>query len=425
MYGLLVKYYKKFRGVVNNDVINQWQQTKVISVDEFSVWKACIPDFEDETIKDFADFYFIIDEILTHKSYNAMLGVAQQVVDLMKKPNDQIKKEVEKIQVMVNKASVVTAKQQNIKNIFDDIKDIVDDMKNEAENKNNVVPTGYDCIDNQYGGFKKGELTYFCGRKGDGKSVTLINISHNAVAQGKNVIYFSLEMSTRSCQHRYLSRAMQVPFSDFLNNRADTNKLKEFYINGKEKKQDYWNGINWETKENVGQFVVVSSSFKMTAAEMEAVMQQKEEEFGIVFDMLVSDYAGIMKPSTDTTEKRLSQGDIAQELKELAMKRDIVCLTAAQLNREGSKKKNEGLSTAHIAESDMIADFCDWVIAIFSDDSHESIAHMQALKVRNGSMFKVMMRKDYAKMTLIEEKNLDSWVEQAELELKQKQFDET
>src|ERR1700691_50075 len=63
------------------------------------------------------------------------------------------------------------------------------------KDKSNMVSTGWKSIDSKlFGGFNRGELSFFAGGSGSGKSLFLQNLALNWVQQGKNVVYISLEL---------------------------------------------------------------------------------------------------------------------------------------------------------------------------------------------------------------------------------------
>jgi replicative DNA helicase len=414
VFHLIAKYYKKYKGTINTEVVKRLQETGNISVDLFSRWTMLKSELTNINIIDFADFNFVCEQIQLNSTKRTMFNVAEQIVNLQAKKNisdEERITEIENIKRYANTANVNKAQQTKIVNLYDDIKNIMNDMNSEAQTKDAVIPSGYNKIDKQSGGFRKGELVYVVGRKGDGKSVTLINFAHNAVVAGKNVIYFSLEMSALMCQRRYLSRATQIPMVKFKNGEVTMEEMSDFATLAKEKKQKSFNGKEWTVKENIGTFCVVESAFSMTTATVDSIIQAKEEEMGLLFDMVIVDYAGIMSASSETggSERRHQQGQVALELKRLALQRNMVVVSAAQMNREGSKKK-EAVSTANIAESDQIADHLDWGLAVYTSEENENEAVMTTIKVRDGEPFSTKMKKDYAKMTLTEYEDLmDEW----------------
>jgi replicative DNA helicase len=409
MFRLLERYFNKYKGCINYETLQILQQKGSISHDLFVRTTMMLTNVDEvnEYVKDFADFSFICEQIQLEKSRRIIWNVAEQIVNEVpkKKTDEDFLSTIGGIVNLANTATVNRAQQKKIVNLYDSIKDIMVEMTSEAQTKDAVVPSGFSMIDKQSGGFRKGELVYIVGRKADGKSVTLINMSHNAVVSGKNVIYFSLEMSAIMCQRRYLSRATQIPMLRFKNGEVKPAEMKEFAELASQKKQKSFDGVDWEVKDDIGAFCVVEMTQSITVAQVEAIVEQKEQEMGIIFDMICVDYAGIMSSSADILEKRHQQGTIALELKRLALKRNCVCLSAAQMNREGAKKKDE-LSTANIAESDQIGDHLDWGIAVYTDNMEEDVAWMQTIKVRDGQPFKTRLTKKYETMSLFERDDL-------------------
>lgn len=408
MFKLLERYFYKYKGVINQDTLYAMQAKGMISQDLFVRTTMMLHNLDTpDIIKDFGDFQFICEQIQIDKSRRTMWEVAENIVEnLGKKQNDeQLLSTIGGIVHKANTATVNRAEQKKVVNLYDSIKEIMNDMVSEGQTKDSVVPSGFSMIDRQSGGFRKGELIYVVGRKADGKSVTLINFSQNAVVNGKNVLYFSLEMPALMCQRRYLARATQIPMMTFKNGDIKPLQMKEFMQLAKEKKQKYFDGKDWEVKEEIGSFFVVEIAKSITVAQVEAIVEQKEQEMGIIFDAIVIDYAGIMSSTGDQTEKRHQQGTIALDLKRMALKRNCVVISAAQMNREGLRKKDE-LSTANIAESDQVGDHLDWGIAVYSDPIEEDVAWMQTIKVRDGQPFKTKLTKKYETMSLFESDDL-------------------
>jgi replicative DNA helicase len=216
------------------------------------------------------------------------------------------------------------------------------------------IPTGFKKIDNEEGGFRYGELVYIIGRKGDGKSVLMLNLAHNAWAQGKNVILFSLEISKEDYERRFDARAAGISSNGL--KRGTLNEIEEALYN--KYLEGLKNGTTPDGKKS-GVFYIVDVPLKCSPAFIESKADTIEQQMGIKFDMIFVDYAGIMVPNVPVAEKRHEQGQIALDLKRLARSKECVVVSAAQMTRKGkedSSSKNGKVGTEHVAESDQISD---------------------------------------------------------------------
>jgi RecA/RadA recombinase len=76
------------------------------------------------------------------------------------------------------------------------------------------ILSGYDEMDRRTSGFRGSQVTVVLGPSGGGKSLQLLNWAYNAHKQGKNVLYFSFELSLWDCLLRHMSLAFSVPFQE-------------------------------------------------------------------------------------------------------------------------------------------------------------------------------------------------------------------
>ena len=297
---------------------------------------------------------------------------------------------------------------------------ILDSASSRLENyfnvKNNpqmlkAVPTGFKKIDEGNGGFRAGELIYVIGRKGDGKSVALLNFAHNAWLRGHNVIIFTLEISKEDYERRFDSRAAGVSSNGLkMGNLIEKEEViyKRYIENLRE------GNVSKSFDENmvpidfykVGTIYIVDCPSGCTPAFIESKLDSVEQLLGIKFDVVVTDYAGIMKPNISVAEKRHEQGSIALDQKRIARERDCIVISAAQMTREGGKSKEA--DTSHVAESDQISDHIDWGIAVRSVS--ETSGKMESFKTRDSAPFSFHFAKMYSQMKIVElEDNMAAW----------------
>jgi Replicative DNA helicase len=421
IYNILISYYNKFRDVVTDEMIDNMFAKKKLNPSEIIQYKTVISelrtsliDSQGNFIGSDGEFNAIIDDLEEFKKRKDYIKLAELIVntnpaecstEALEEMENKVKQEVTNISSRVG----VVKKEGTIK---DSAKDRLNNYKNTKNNPEilKAIPTGFSKIDDANGGFRAGELVYVIGRKGDGKSVALLNFGHNAWAAGYNVIIFTLEISKEDYERRFDARAAGVSSNGLKMGKLleEEEKIYEQYI--KNLSEDKVERLNKETGKielaKCGTVYVVDCPSGCTPAFIESKLDTVEQTLGIKFDVIITDYAGIMKPNIAIAEKRHEQGQIALDQKRIARERECVVISAAQMTREGGKSKEA--DTSHVAESDQVSDHLDWGIAVRSIS--ESTGKMESFKTRDAAPFSFHFTKKYSQMKIIElEDTLSSW----------------
>lgn len=145
---------------------------------------------------------------------------------------------------------------------------------------------------------------------------------------------------------------------------------------------------------------------KPSSIEAHLLLEQRKRQ--VKFDVIVVDYAGIMQPDYVIAEKRHQQGAIALSLKQIARKYNCAVYSASQMSRQGRSDINQKgghADSAHIAESDQVADHIDWGIAIKITDVESDVGILESFKTRDAAPFSFSFRKNYAMMQMKSIKN--------------------
>lgn len=405
IYKLLLSYYNKYRDIMTDDGADMMFQKKNLDTNTIVGYKTLIGEFRTMLFDgsvfcgNDAEFNMLLDELDEIKKRQDYVRVAELIVD-----SNPLNCSTDKLDDMEHKIKQsivsITSRMGEVRKegtIFDSANDR---FKNYLNVKNNpelikAIPTGFNQIDEANGGFRPGELVYVIGRKGDGKSVALLNFAHNAWAKGHNVIIFTLEISKEDYERRFDARAAKVPSSGLKMGKL-TPQEEEVY---KKYIQNLRNGKiedNNSKLVDVGTMYIVDCPSGCTPAFIESKLDTVEQTLGIKFDVVVTDYSGIMKPNVPVAEKRHEQGQIALDQKRIARERECVVISAAQMTREGGKSKDA--DTSHVAESDQISDHIDWGIAIRSVS--EDRGKMESFKTRDASPFSFHFTKAYREMNI-------------------------
>ena len=207
-----------------------------------------------------------------------------------------------------------------------------------TQQSRNTLPTQWDSVNELMdGGLAGGELGVIVAPAGIGKSWTLQALGAHAVKQGKTVIHYTLELNAQYVGLRY----------DTIVSGQPTGNLQYY-------KEEVLKKIN-QLKGNL--IIKYYPTRSASVATITAHLQQCELQ-GIKPDMVLVDYADIMKSTVNFKEKRHSIGHVYEELRGMAGEFDIPIWTASQANR--SSLEEDVIDASKVSEDYskvMTADF--------------------------------------------------------------------
>lgn len=216
------------------------------------------------------------------------------------------------------------------------------------------------------GGLAGGELGIILSTTGGGKSMMLVKFACTALEAGKNVLYYTFELQESVIGNRIDSCLTGFPLKDIL----------EYPDKIKEKVSELTAlGSNLIIKE----FPTGSASINTIKAHLKVM-----EREGIIPDVIIIDYADIMKPISVFSEKRFALTSIYEGLRGMAMEMNIPIWTASQAGRAAIDKDRFSLDV--ISESLGKAQTADIILGIARPDEKKinKKATMMVLKNRNG-----------------------------------------
>ncbi len=207
---------------------------------------------------------------------------------------------------------------------------------------------------------------------GKGKSVFLLNVAGNAVVQGYNVAYISLELSERKMLQRF-----NMFFSGLGSKELAVMTPKEIH-------EHILAGYkNWD----MGNLLV--KTFPMRSAtirDIESFLKAFAAKEAWYPDLVIIDYLDIIKPPIRRSEEWLELKDISEEMKAFAQRRQIPVWTASQLNRAGAKKKiatNEDSAGAYA--KNFAVDVSFTAVPTLNEETEERTAVLFCSKNRQGA----------------------------------------
>jgi replicative DNA helicase len=198
------------------------------------------------------------------------------------------------------------------------------------------------------GGFSSRELHVIMAPVTRGKSHILVQIGAEASKNGFNVLHYTLELSDKKTALRYDSCISKIPFDDLI-------EFKEII---KEKIQNLVKGS------------VIIKEFSTKTASSQTIRNHisKVKMRGIEPDLIIVDYADLMKPVSSTETKRFELESIFEDLRGIAGDFDVPVITATQSQRGAAEM--DYISLESISESYLKAAVADFVLS-FSRKSED------------------------------------------------------
>jgi len=239
------------------------------------------------------------------------------------------------------------------------------------KDKNGQISTGWKAVDDKlFGGMNRGELNIFAGGSGAGKSLFLANLGLNWALQGLNVVYLSLELSEELVSMRMDAMLTGMPTREIFK-QIDDVEMKVRMIGKKS-----------------GQFQVKYMPSGKTTNDLRAYLKEYEIKMGRKVDVLLVDYLDLLMPiGKKISAENLFVKDkyVSEELRNLAMEKNCLFVTAAQLNR-GAVEEVE-FDHSHISGGLSKIQTADNVFGIFTSRAMRERGRyqIQLMKTRSSS----------------------------------------
>jgi len=191
----------------------------------------------------------------------------------------------------------------------------VDALKRFERINRSPISTGWERIDDICkGGLGKNELGVVIAPTGAGKSMVLVHLAAEALKKGKTVVYYTLELKDTVVGGRFDSAITKVPLNDLL----DSQELIIDMIK------------DVEGSLIIKEYPTKSASVQTIRGHVDRLIKR-----GIKPDMILVDYADLLRPSRSTGEKRHELEETYESLRALAQIYEMPVWTASQTNRGG------------------------------------------------------------------------------------------
>lgn len=197
-------------------------------------------------------------------------------------------------------------------------------------------------------GWGRSELTLYMGPSKSGKSIALLDHALRAAERGYNVLFVSLEVATEIQVDRMDSNISGVRMDDLY-----------VYIDKVQEKVTHWAS----KAANLKLHEYPSGTFRVSDLRR---LIKRYQSVGVLFDLVVVDYADIMLSEAVSTEGIDRSKQVLLDLRALAQSENVALLSATQTNREGAKA--DLVTAIHVAEDYNKIRIADLVISINQND---------------------------------------------------------
>jgi replicative DNA helicase len=293
-------YFKTYRAMPTPEVFGgEW---KKISND---VEKAAVKERLTGLFTDIknppSDLKYIKDELLTFCKNQALKNAVLKSADLLEAGR------YEQIKTIIDQA-MHAGQERNVGHVY------VEDLEIRTNPiARNPVPTPWDCINSiTDGGLGGGELACVVAPSGIGKSWFLSAIGAHAVKLGKTVAHYTMELSETYCGLRY-----DTIYSGYEPNQIRHHKAEVAEI----------------IKRLPGRMIVKYFPTRTITIHAISAHIQRLMNLGIAPDLLLIDYADLMKAASKSDARHEELGYIHEEIRGLLGELKIPGWTASQSQR--------------------------------------------------------------------------------------------
>jgi replicative DNA helicase len=194
------------------------------------------------------------------------------------------------------------------------------------------------------GGLGAGEIGIVVAPSGVGKSHLLTHFGAQALSEGKNVFHYTMELNERYVGIRYDSNLTGINSSDCA---EATDLIKEYFEAHKDK---------------LGRLIIKEFPARSITCNTIKAHVEKMSYKGVKPDLILIDYAGIIRSTERYELPRLEMQYVIQEIRKLGKELDVPVWTALQSNKDGAK--SDIVDLTNMAESYGQAAEADFVLGL-------------------------------------------------------------
>lgn len=254
------------------------------------------------------------------------------------------REEIAKLLTSINDAS--TDEHDEVKSFGDVVKELRSDIvERKAGTGERGIMTGLHIFDSRYG-LHCGDLIILGGRTSQGKSSLATTIARNMAIMGIPSAYYSLEMGAKQLTARIMAKDVMLSSSRMLYDKVNDGELESF-----DRQAAILSNlpIYFDDKSK--------TSFRKICLSIRAMVRKHGIKVAFI------DYLQILANSTDANREQLI-GDMARDLKRLAVDENICIIALSQLARAKDKQSPEP-TLMEIRGSGQIEEACDIAVLVY------------------------------------------------------------
>jgi archaellum biogenesis ATPase FlaH len=244
------------------------------------------------------------------------------------------------------------------------------------------------------GGLSNKSLNIILAGTGVGKSLAMCHWASNNLMEGKNVLYITLEMAEERIAERIDANLLNVPLDDLNGLSEDLYKKK----------------VNRVRKETAGKLIIKEyPTASAGTGHFRHLLNELSMKRNFKPDIIYVDYLNIalsmrIKPGAQVNSYSYIKA-IAEELRGLAVERNVPVVSATQTTRKGFTNSDPGLEDT--SESFGLPATADFMLAIVSSDDLQAQGCVMFKQLKNRYSDPVMNKKfkvgiDRSKMRLFD-----------------------
>ena len=220
------------------------------------------------------------------------------------------------------------------------------------------------------GGLSKKSLNIILAGTGVGRSLAMCHWAANNLTEGKNVLYITLEMAEERIAERIDANLLNVPLDDLGSLSEDLYKKK----------------INRVRKETAGKLIIKEyPTASAGTGHFRHLLNELSMKRNFKPDIIYIDYLNIalsmrIKPGAQVNSYSYIKA-IAEELRGLAVERDVPIVSATQTTRKGFTNSDPGLEDT--SESFGLPATADFMIAMVSSDDLQAQGCIMFKQLKN------------------------------------------
>lgn len=312
------------------------------------------------------DLHFLIGEVRNQWLYDKMSDIMQQTVQLMTSPDHQVHDALSHLQSQVQMAQLQHGSAQRDTNLMvEGQRQVLDQAVRRIAAHHDPslcgIHTGFSVFDQTTGGLDDTEFMVVLARVTQGKSWALLYMAAKALLQGKNVLFFPLEMSKTQVAFR-LHVILQAHYLEhhpkemaglqpFLNKSLTQGSGYDL--------PSYKKFLELLGDHLTGSFIVSETPGKLTPSMVMNKIQQHKP------DAVYIDYLTLMRADGNRRDAEDWQNvkSLTNDLKSIAAGQHVPVITAAQATRGAVSRKGPP-ELEEIAFGDAIGQDADRVLSL-------------------------------------------------------------